>query len=126
MLICLEHWKPLDKLDYQVTLSIRSFFPISSWKKGFLPGKNPFLPMGREEIPFNHEETQPRTKQVILNSIFHKEYSTHYSIKPKNKIIISEGHKQVDLEPHLTYHGYTCIHGHLTCSTINCHHIEQT
>jgi len=35
------------------------FFPISSQKKGFLPGKNPFLPIGREEIPFFREETQP-------------------------------------------------------------------
>jgi len=24
-----------------------------------LPSKNPFLPMGREEIPFFREETQP-------------------------------------------------------------------
>jgi len=32
---------------------------VPSWKKGFLPGKNQFLPMGREEIPFFQEETQP-------------------------------------------------------------------
>jgi len=25
----------------------------------FLPSKNPLLPMGREEIPFFQEETQP-------------------------------------------------------------------
>jgi len=36
-----------------------SFFPISSWKKGFLLSKNPFLPIGREEIYFFQEETQP-------------------------------------------------------------------
>jgi len=36
-----------------------SYFPISSQKKGFLCSKNPFLPIGREEIPFFREETQP-------------------------------------------------------------------
>ena len=44
------------------SLTLGSFFPISTisfWKKGFLPGKNPFLPIGREEIPFFQEETQP-------------------------------------------------------------------
>jgi len=46
-------------LDYQITLYVGSFFSISSQKKGFLFGKNPFLPMGREEIPFYKEKTQP-------------------------------------------------------------------
>ena len=35
------------------------FFSISSQKKGFLLGKNLFLFMGREEIPFFWEEAQP-------------------------------------------------------------------
>ena len=30
------------------SVTLGSFFPISSRKKGFLPGKNPFLPIGRE------------------------------------------------------------------------------
>jgi len=40
-------------------ISLVRFFPIYSQNKGILPGKNPFLPMGREEIPFFQEETQP-------------------------------------------------------------------
>jgi len=45
------------------SVTLGSFFPIStisSRKKGFLPGKNPFLPIRREEIPFFREETQPQ------------------------------------------------------------------
>ena len=34
------------------------------WKKGFLPSKNPFLPIGREEIPFFREETQPWSQYI--------------------------------------------------------------
>ena len=46
-------------LGYCILGSFFLMFPFSSWKKGFLPGKNPFLPMGREEIPFFQENTQP-------------------------------------------------------------------
>jgi len=41
------------------SVTLGSFFTISSQKKGFLPDKNPFLPMGREEMPFFRDETQP-------------------------------------------------------------------
>ena len=37
------------------SLTCGSFFPMSSWKKGFLPGKNPFLPIRRDKIPFFQE-----------------------------------------------------------------------
>jgi len=62
-------------LDYQVTLSVWSFFPISSRKKTFLPGKKNFFLWGGEDNLFTRKKSKPGFEQHsirVLGWALHK------------------------------------------------------
>jgi hypothetical protein len=79
-------------LHYQIPVTLWSFCPIISRRKELFPIKQPFLPMGKEEIPFYQENsnvimvTHQLPSKSISPQIHEEKRRTNYLINARTSL----------------------------------------